>query len=200
MSREVISAGIPFSELCEISWQSLKGKRCLCFGASLFVGLMHSGGAMIPYLGDFAGYLLAPFFAGNILLLLRVIRGEEPSFDAIYVPCNRYFRFVWASIRMHIFIFLWGLLLIIPGIIAACRYAMTTFIMLDYPECSVKEAMTESSEIMYGHKLQFMGYTSLLILICVAGSICTLGIGLFWLLPWAYTFYAAFYDSIRRQC
>ena len=200
MSREVIAAGIPFSELCKISWQSLKGKRCLCFGAGLFVGLMHLGGAMIPYLGDFAGYLLAPFFAGNILLLLRVIRGEELSFDAIFVPSNRYFRFVWASIRMQIFIFLWSLLLIIPGIIAFYRYAMTTFIMLDYPECSVKEAMAESSEIMYGHKLQFMGYSILLGLIVFAGTVCTLGIGLFWLIPWAGAFMAAFYDSIRRQC
>ena len=200
MSKEVISAGVPFSELCKISWLSLKGKRCLCFGAGIFVGLMQVCAAMIPYIGNFAGYWLAPFFAGNILLLLRVIRGEEASFDAIFVPCNRYFNFVWASIRVHIFIFLWGLLLIVPGIIAAYRYSMTIYVMLDNPECSVKDAMAESSEIMYGHKMQFMGYTFLLIFICTAGSICTLGIGLFWLLPWAWAFYAAFYDSIRRQC
>ena len=200
MSREVISAGIPFSELCKISWQSLKGKRCLCFGAGIFVGLLQVVAAMLPYIGDFSCYLLAPFSAGFLLLLLHVIRGEEAEFNAIYVPCNKYFRFVWASIRMNIFIFLWTLLLIVPGIIAAYRYSMTIYVMLDNPECSVKDAMAESSEIMYGHKLQFMGYGILLTLICIAVSICTLGIGLFWLIPWAGAFMAAFYDSIRRQC
>ena len=199
MSREVISAGIPFSELCKISWQSLKGKRCLCFGAALLVGLMQAGCGMIPYIGNFSGYLLAPFSAGVLLLLLQAVRGEETAFDAICVPCKQYFRFVWASIRMNIFIFLWGLLLIVPGIIAAYRYSMTIYVMLDNPECSVKDAMAESSEIMYGHKLQFMGYGILLSLICIAVSICTLGIGLFWLIPWAGAFMAAFYESIRRQ-
>ncbi len=86
MSREVISAGIPFSELCKISWQSLKGKRCLCFGAGIFVGLMQVAAAMIPYVGDFSGYLLAPFSAGFLLLLLHVIRGERRNLMRFLFP------------------------------------------------------------------------------------------------------------------
>ena len=76
---------------------------------------------------------------------------------------------------------------------------MTFFVMLDNPECSVKEAMTESSQIMYGHKMQLFGYSILLCLISLSATLLTLGIALFWLLPWLGTFYAAFYNSIRRQ-
>ena len=59
--------------------------------------------------------------------------------------------------------------------------------------------MTESSQIMYGHKMQLFGYSCLLGIAVISATLLTLGIGLFWLLPWMGTFYAAFYDSIRRQ-
>ena len=71
--------------------------------------------------------------------------------------------------------------------------------MLDHPEYSVKEAMAESSAIMYGHKLQMFGYGVLIGLIVISGILLTLGIGAFWLLPWTGTFIAAFYDSICRK-
>jgi uncharacterized membrane protein len=74
---------------------------------------------------------------------------------------------------------------------------MTIYIMLDKPEYTAKEAMTESIQIMYGHKLQFFGYSLLFGLIAFSGTILTLGIGLIWLIPWSASFMASFYDSIR---
>ena len=58
--------------------------------------------------------------------------------------------------------------------------------------------MTESSAIMYGHKWQFFGYSLLFSLIFFLGTLCTLGIGLIWLIPWSASFMASFYDSVRR--
>ena len=98
---------------------------------------------------------------------------------------------------MGIFTFLWTLLLIIPGIIAGIRYSMTIYIMLDKPEYTAKEAMTESIQIMKGHKMQLFGYSLLFCLIMFSGTILTLGIGLIWLIPWSASFMASFYDSIR---
>ena len=199
MAKEIISAGRTFSELCKISWTSLKGKRLLAFGTILVLILLQSAVSFIPYIGNFSGWLLAPLTAGVALFQLKLVRIEETDFWQIFEPFNQYFRFFWANIRIFIFILLWGLLLIVPGIIASYRYSMTILIMLDHPEYSVKEAMAESSAIMYGHKMQFFGYTLLLSLIVCTGVLLTLGIGAFWLLPWVGTFIAAFYDSIRRK-
>ena len=199
MAKEIISAGNTFSELCKISWNSLKGRRLLAFGVLLILIIIQTAVSYIPYIGDFAGWLLAPLTAGAGLFELHLVRNEEANLGQMFEPFDQYFRFVWANIRIFIFILLWGLLLIVPGIIASYRYSMTILIMLDHPEYSVKEAMAESSAIMYGHKMQMLGYGILLSLLICTGVLLTLGIGAFWLLPWAGTFIAAFYDSIRRK-
>ena len=199
MAKEIISAGSTFSELCKISWTSLKGKRLLAFGVILILIALQSAVSFIPYIGHFSSWLLAPLTAGVALFQLHLVRNEEANVGQIFEPFDQYFRFVWANIRIFIFILLWGLLLIVPGIIASYRYSMTILIMLDHPEYSVKKAMAESSAIMYGHKMQMLGYGILLSLFTCTGILLTLGIGAFWLLPWVGTFIAAFYDSIRRK-
>ena len=199
MAKEIISPGSSFSELSKRAWNSLKGKRWFALGISLFCIVIYSAAQNIPKIGWLTGYLLAPLSAGTALFWLKIIRNEQLGWNVIFTPFNQYLRFVWANLRILIFTILWGLLLIIPGIIAGYRYSMTFFVMLDNPECSVKEAMAESSKIMYGHKMQLLGYGILLGLITLGATVITLGVALFWLLPWLGTFYAAFYDSIRRQ-
>ena len=199
MAKEIISAGSTFSELCKTAWNSLKGKRLLALGVILILTAIQTAVSYIPYIGSFSSWLLAPLTAGTGLFYLNLVRNKEVNIGQIFDPFDQYFRFVWANIRIFIFVLLWGLLLIIPGIIASYRYSMTILIMLDHPEYSVKEAMAESSAIMYGHKLQMFGFGVLIGLIVISGILLTLGIGAFWLLPWTGTFIAAFYDSIRRK-
>lgn len=200
MSEQVVIAqGSCFSELAKSSWNALKGKWGITIGSLFIAVCIQAAAQYIPVLGWFSGWLLFPLTAGCMLFMLRVIRNEQPlEVGIIFNPFSQYLRYVWANIRMGIFIFLWTLLLIIPGIIAGIRYSMTVYIMLDDPQCSAKDAMTESSAIMYGHKWQFFGYSLLFSLIFFLGALCTLGIGLFWLIPWSASFMASFYDSVRR--
>ena len=50
-----------------------------------------------------------------------------------------------------IFIFLWSLLLIVPGIIAAIRYSMAFYILADHPEYTVTQCINESKARMRGN-------------------------------------------------
>ena len=107
-------------------------------------------------------------------------------------------RNVWGMLLMTIFIYLWTLLLIIPGIIKAFAYALVPYILVDKPELSANQAIDLSIKMMKGHKfdyfwlsLSFIGWGIL--------AICTLGIGLFWLLPYIYTTYAAFYEDVKAE-
>ena len=189
-----------FSALAKKSWNALKGKWAITIGTFLIACFIQAAAGYIPVAGYFAGLLLFPLAVGVMLFMLRVVRNEQPlEVGIIFNPFNQYWRYVWANLRMAIFIFLWTLLLIIPGIIAGLRYSMTVYVMLDNPQYTAKEAMTESGAIMYGHKLQFFGYSLLFSLIIFFGAVCTLGIGLLWLIPWSAGFIASFYDSIRRR-
>ena len=89
--------------------------------------------------------------------------------------------------------------LFIPAAVACLRYAMTLYIMIDHPDYRAKDAMAESDAIMYGHKWQYFGYSLLIGLIFIPVTLFTLGIGLFWFIPWAGVFTASFYESVRRR-
>lgn len=98
----------------------------------------------------------------------------------------------------QLFSVLWGLLLIIPGIIKSYSYAMTPFILMDHPEMTAKQAIRSSMELMDGHKgelfilgLTFIGWDIL--------NVFTLGIGSLWLNPYKNAAYAAFYREIQAK-
>lgn len=105
---------------------------------------------------------------------------------------------VLGQMLMGIFIFLWSLLLIVPGIIKAYSYAMTPYILVDRPELSVRDAIRLSGRMMSGRKLDlfclhlsFIGW----MLLCIL----TLGIGILFLSPYMMTAQAAFYQDVRSD-
>jgi uncharacterized membrane protein len=102
---------------------------------------------------------------GYIGYTLRVVRegtGETADlFDRFYMAG----KIIGAELLMGLFVFLWSLLFVIPGLIAIYRYAMIPYILLDDPDCSIMEAFRRSKAIMNGRKgeffvlsLSFMGW------------------------------------------
>ena len=75
-----------------------------------------------------------------------------------------------------LYIVLWSLLLVIPGIVKTYSYAMTPYIMAEHPSLTANEAITESRRIMDGKKwrlfcldLSFIGWELLCSLPLCAG-------------------------------
>jgi uncharacterized membrane protein len=99
---------------------------------------------------------------------------------------------------MILFILLWTLLLIIPGIIAAISYSMTFYILADDNSIGAMDAIDKSKKMMDGYKwkcfclgLRFLGWALLCIL--------TLGIGFLWLMPYMQVSMAKFYDDVKAN-
>ena len=99
---------------------------------------------------------------------------------------------------MGIFVFLWTLLLVIPGIIKAFAYALVPYILADKPELSANEAINLSMKMMKGHKFDLF-YLQLSFIGWAFVSVFTLGIGLLWLMPYMMTAQAAFYQDVRKE-
>ena len=124
-----------------------------------------------------------------------IIHGLSNTFR---IGFSNYWHKVWGMLLMTIMVFLWSLLLVIPGIIKWFSYAMTPFILEENPELSASDAIHRSRMMMRGHKWQlfvleltFLGWA----LLCVL----TLGIGFLWLTPYQYTSYAHFYEDIKAE-
>lgn len=148
--------------------------------------------------------LLVQFIIGSVVSLglakynLNLIDGKEATVGQIFCHTSIMGKAIWLRLRMSIFIFLWTLLLIIPGIIKSYAYSMSLFIMSENPEMSAKEAMEVSMNMMQGNKwrlfcleLSFIGWSILCLI--------TLGIGFLWLNPYMNAAMAAFYDEVSRS-
>jgi len=90
---------------------------------------------------------------GMTCVCLNVSRSRPASFGTLFDPFGMFFKFLWLNILMRIYIFLWTLLLVVPGIIAQYKYSMAVYILLDNPEYSASECIRLSKEMMNGKKL-----------------------------------------------
>ncbi|MBM7691074.1 putative membrane protein [Peribacillus deserti] len=142
--------------------------------------------------------ILLPLSTAFYWVFLHVSRHESIKVSqlfTIYSNGKWVLKIIGASILIAIFLVLWSLLLIIPGIIKSFSYSQTFFILRDRPELSILEAITESKKLMKGYKwkfflmnLSFIGWAIL--------CIFTLGIGLLWLAPYVTTSMAVFYNYL----
>lgn len=99
----------------------------------------------------------------------------------------------------NLFIFLWSLLLIIPGIIKAFQYALVGYIISENPQISSKEALAKSQMMMKGYKWKLFALYLSFILWSIL-SILTFGmLGIFWVNPYKYHTHAAFYEAIKNN-
>jgi len=147
----------------------------------------------------------------NIFLLYPLVLGYTSAHDTFLknadsritansfgIMFTGYLRNVWAVFLIFFFCFLWSLLLIIPGIIKSFAYAMTPYILKDYPELSANQAINLSVKIMKGHKFDFFWLNLSFIGWMILG-LFTMTIGYVWLMPYMYTSFAAFYQDVKKD-
>ncbi len=138
---------------------------------------------------------------GHVKFYLKLIDREEVTmeqgFATLFSEFSRYGQAVVLNLMTMLFIFLWTLCLVIPGIIATYSYAMAPYIMAEDLGCTGREAITRSKELMNGHKLElfvldftFIGWDILAAL--------TLGLGYLALNPYKEAARASFYRNLTR--
>lgn len=111
---------------------------------------------------------------------------------------GNYVRALSVSLLTCVYILLWMLLLVIPGIVKSYSYAMTYYIAKDHPEMSAEECIHESRMMMQGYKAKLflldLSYIGWILLGCL-----TLGILLLWVEPKIYTAHVHFYEDLKAH-
>lgn len=135
---------------------------------------------------------------GYAKFLLKQHDRKELQFSDLFSQFDRFGTGFAQKFLRILYITLWTLLLVIPGIVKGLSYAMTPFILEEHPEMTASEAIKASMQLMDGHKmdlfilgLTFIGWQ---ILACL-----TMGIGFLFLNPYMNAAYAAFYRDISRK-
>ena len=83
---------------------------------------------------------------------LNLADGKDAAFSDLFSQKNRLWDGFCMKFLQGLYIALWSLLLVIPGIVKTYSYAMTPYIMAEHPSLTANEAITESRRIMDGNK------------------------------------------------
>lgn len=91
-----------------------------------------------------------------ILFINEIRNGEGFSFnkDVIDVISTDGLRYLITGLTETVFLALWSLLFVIPGIIKSYSYSMTPYLLNDFPELDPVKAITLSKNMMNGYKLK----------------------------------------------
>lgn len=128
---------------------------------------------------------------------LNLIDRKEAVVNDLFSQFPRFRPALVMNLLSTLYITLWTLLFIVPGIVASYSYAMAPYILLEDPNCTGSEALTRSKEMMEGHKadlfwldLSFIGWS----ILCSF----TMGIGNLWLNPYTKASRASFYRNLQK--
>jgi len=188
----------PNAELLSQAKKSLTGKWGVAIATFVVYLILSVALQSIPTLGIIVGLVLSgPFALGLCIFSVNIARNREARLEQMFDGFKNWGTAIAAYLLTAVFVLLWLLLLIVPGIIAALSYSLTLYILVDEPELGAYEAIDKSKMMMDGYKIKLLGLTFMFIgisLLCVL----TLGIGFLWAGPWMQVTMAKFYDDVKR--
>ena len=183
----------------ESAWAQLTGnwKPAVLFALvyTLIIGAME-GCTALSFLSIF---VFSPLAYGYYVAFLGFKRtGEDVKIKSLFDGFKDYKRVLLTTLLQNIYIVLWTLLLIVPGIIKSISYSQTFFVLKDNPELKYNAAIERSMAMMEGHKMEYFCLT-LSFIGWILLSILTLGIGLLWVSPYMATAMAHFYEYVKED-
>jgi uncharacterized membrane protein len=201
----------PFAGLAySFGWDRMKKYFLDLFLITLIVGVVwipycimlsldgrHTAGGSILQIFGLAYLLLlmAPIDYGSAFVFLKAVRNEQFEVKDLFLAFEKNYINVVLANLLHWGIISIGLfLLVVPGIVFACRLAFVKYLVLDR-KLEPVEAVKESWRMTKGHagKIFWMGF--LVFPILIAGLIC-LGVGVIPAVMWIRCAFASMYYAV----
>ena len=146
--------------------------------------------------------IAGPMKFGIVVFSLSISQDKENTrIEQVFEGFKGFDKFANSFILgllIYLFVFLWSLLLIIPGIVAFLSYSMSFYIMAENSEIRPREALRLSKRMMFGNRTKlfflycrFIGWYFLALL--------TGGIGFLWFMPYLNISIAKFYEDLKLQ-
>lgn len=141
-------------------------------------------------------FLIQPLLVGGRRFFSRSLVEDAQLQELTYAFSHNYLNVVKNMFLMNLFIGLWSLLLVIPGIVKKYEYRMVPYLLGEHPEMTTKELFDTSREMMRGQKwasfvldLSFIGW-------CILGGMTCGILFIFWVTPYQWLTNAALYREL----
>jgi len=133
----------------------------------------------------------------GLMVFFRRLREQTANIKDLFDGFSRFGATFLLNLLTTVFVVLWSLLLIIPGIIAAIRYTMAYLIMTENPDMTALECITASKMMMEGHKMEFFSFALSFLGWFLLGLV-TLGLGFLYVIPYYNASKVEFYENLKR--
>lgn len=175
--------------LAMVALADLAPLELLAIAATMMLSFMASGFVTV--------FVAAPIEVGERRYFLE---GTQYRFDMANIlhgfTCGKYINIVITGVLKNIFITLWTLLFIIPGIVKSYSYALVPYILAENPNIKPIQAMNLSCRMTKGYKwdmfvlgLSFIGWY-------ILGAMA-FGIGTAFVVPYDRATHAQLYLALR---
>lgn len=176
----------------------LFGELWLMMLLACFIVAALEGVAGFTYVGTII--VLGPLSYGLCRVLVKRVKNEgKVELGDLFDGFKEAFTdSLLLGLLQSIFVFLWSLLLVIPGIVKSYSYAMSSFIQQDSPNKNWKQCLDASIDMMNGNKMQlflldlsFLGWY-------ILGALC-FGVGTLFVIPYHQMARANFYMALVAE-
>ena len=138
----------------------------------------------IPLANLFVTFVITPAFSLSLTrIYIYVADGGRPEVADAFSGFDDFWSAFKVEFLTRLFVYLWSLLLWIPGIVKSVSYYFAPYILAENPGKPALECISESKEMTDGYKMElfmlslsFMGWLLL--------GIVTLGIAFIWVIPY----------------
>jgi len=140
-----------------------------------------------------AVFLFSPLETGARKFYIDYLRNHEDLSEIAFpFKSKSYMNIVKVLFLTKLYIFLWSLLFIIPGIVKGYQYKFVSYLLAENPKLTTSEALDLSTEMTYGHKMDLLIMDLSFIGWYLLGALC-FGLGVFFVNPYRDTSFAMLY-------
>ena len=182
----------PFSSFTNRDWAFLGVSTAMIVLIAIFATVI---GLVIGFV--IKAFAINPVILGGKAFFLKSYERESDLKDLGNGFRVSYMNNVKTLFLKDLYVFLWSLLFVIPGIIKAYEYRMMPYLIAENPDMTSNEAFAKSREMMTGNKwnafvydLSFLGWFILNSLTCGI-------LGIFYVAPYYYAADANLYRAIK---
>jgi uncharacterized membrane protein len=142
-------------------------------------------------------FVVGPLGYGVMYAYLKAARGEKPEVNDLTKVLENYFNVLLANIITGFIIIVGLFLLIVPGIIFACKLAFVPYLVID-KKMDAAAAIQESWRLTNGYALTVFVMALLAIPIAIAGLLL-FGVGIILSQMWIGLSFASLYHAVTRK-
>ncbi len=144
-------------------------------------------------------WLLIPFSIAMAGYYLNQIRGNVPDWKSLYREgIDNFVPYLLVGVTTKIFIALWSLLFVIPGIVKSLEWFFVNYIVHDNPNIDHKQARDLSKRMTEGFKWElFVLGLSFILWYMLIGV--TFGLASFYVIPYIQCAQAMYYEDLKHN-